>query len=286
MTRFWVFWPPTPLRWHFLCYEQWQKWDMKYYKMIWISCRSSFATDWRTKVSSFKILKEEALSFNQGWSHIEMRMNLCKIEFYFSFNRLDEISPFFVKVRIFHLYSSSFTEISRKIYFLQRHRDDVRPVLLSFHFVTKTQLNGSSHVCYTPLYYKRLRGSSHKIYAKRIYIFLTSHGAKMFEPKFVRTKRWNSLHIDTVGGKHVAGKNILRVYRHDQLFHDFSLRCVIKKVLNLINGHGHGGHQTRYRHRRTLIFMKLSNYLPCNESRCSAVEPKFGLGAVTSQKSH
>ena len=69
-----------------------QKWNIK--RNIWIICRSSFLTDWRTKVSSFKISKEEALSFNQGWSLIEMKMNLCKMEFYFSFNRLDEISLF------------------------------------------------------------------------------------------------------------------------------------------------------------------------------------------------
>ena len=25
LTRFWLFWPPTPLRWHFLSYENWQK---------------------------------------------------------------------------------------------------------------------------------------------------------------------------------------------------------------------------------------------------------------------
>ena len=25
LTRFWLFWPPTPRRWHFLTYKRWQK---------------------------------------------------------------------------------------------------------------------------------------------------------------------------------------------------------------------------------------------------------------------
>ena len=28
LTKFWLFWPPTPLRWHFLWYKHWQKVDI------------------------------------------------------------------------------------------------------------------------------------------------------------------------------------------------------------------------------------------------------------------
>ena len=76
---------------------------------------------------------------------------------------------------IFQLYSSSFTEISWKIYFLQRHRNVVvRPALLLFRSATKIQLYDISQqvLKYAPLYYERLRYVCHEIYAERIHILL------------------------------------------------------------------------------------------------------------------
>ena len=36
LTRFWLFWPPTPLCWHFLWYERWQKVDI--FKTTYLPC--------------------------------------------------------------------------------------------------------------------------------------------------------------------------------------------------------------------------------------------------------
>ena len=58
------------------------------------------------------------------------------------------------------------------MFFLQRHRDVVRPTLLSFRSATKIQLNDITQpvLKYAPLYYERLRYSCHEIYAERIHI--------------------------------------------------------------------------------------------------------------------
>ena len=89
--------------------------------------------------------------------------------------------PFFIEVGIFQLYSSSFTEISWKIYLLQRHLivvDSTGYFIISF--CNEIQLNDISQpvLKYAPLYYERLRYSCHEIYAERIHILLGDHPFK------------------------------------------------------------------------------------------------------------